>query len=39
VDRSEKQQLIATLHETLKTAELVVVTQQSGLTVRELAIA
>ncbi len=36
MDRSEKQQLIATLHETLKTAELVVVTQQSGLTVAEV---
>jgi len=36
VDRAEKQQLIATLHETLKTAELVVVTQQSGLTVAEV---
>ena len=36
VDRSEKQKLIATLHETLKTAELVVVTQQSGLTVAEV---
>ena len=36
MDRSEKQKLIATLHETLKKAELVVVTQQSGLTVAEV---
>jgi len=35
VDRSEKQQLISSLHQTLKTAELVVITQQSGLTVAE----
>jgi large subunit ribosomal protein L10 len=36
VDRSEKQQLITSLHETLKGAELVVITQQSGLTVAEV---
>jgi large subunit ribosomal protein L10 len=36
VDRSEKQELITTLHETLKGAELVVVTRQSGLTVAEV---
>ena len=36
MDRSEKQKLIATLHETLKKAELVVVTHQSGLTVAEV---
>jgi large subunit ribosomal protein L10 len=36
VDRSEKQQLITSLHQTLKTAELVVITQQSGLTVAEV---
>lgn len=35
MDRSEKQQLISSLHQTLKTAELVVITQQSGLTVAE----
>jgi large subunit ribosomal protein L10 len=35
VDRSEKQQLVTSLHQTLKTAELVVITQQSGLTVAE----
>ena len=36
MDRSEKQQLITSLHETLKKAELVVITQQSGLTVAEV---
>jgi large subunit ribosomal protein L10 len=36
VNRTEKQELIASLHETLKTAELVVITQQSGLTVAEV---
>jgi large subunit ribosomal protein L10 len=36
VDRSEKQQLVTSLHETLKKAELVVITQQSGLTVAEV---
>lgn len=36
MDRSEKQELITTLHETLKGAELVVVTRQSGLTVAEV---
>jgi large subunit ribosomal protein L10 len=36
VDRSEKQQLVTSLHQTLKTAELVVITQQSGLTVAEV---
>jgi large subunit ribosomal protein L10 len=36
VDRSEKQQLVTNLHQTLKTAELVVITQQSGLTVAEV---
>ena len=35
MDRSEKQQLVTSLHQTLKTAELVVITQQSGLTVAE----
>jgi large subunit ribosomal protein L10 len=35
VDRSEKQRLVTALHQTLKTAELVVITQQSGLTVAE----
>jgi large subunit ribosomal protein L10 len=36
VDRSEKEQLVTSLHETLKKAELVVITQQSGLTVAEV---
>lgn len=36
MDRSEKQELITSLHETLKGAELVVVTRQSGLTVAEV---
>lgn len=36
MNRTEKQELIASLHETLKTAELVVITQQSGLTVAEV---
>ena len=36
MDRSEKEQLVASLHETLKKAELVVITQQSGLTVAEV---
>jgi large subunit ribosomal protein L10 len=36
VDRSEKEKLVTTLHETLKKAELVVITQQSGLTVAEV---
>jgi large subunit ribosomal protein L10 len=36
VDRTEKQQLITSLHETLKKAELVVITQQTGLTVAEV---
>jgi large subunit ribosomal protein L10 len=36
VNRTEKQELIASLHETLKTAELVVITQQTGLTVAEV---
>jgi large subunit ribosomal protein L10 len=36
VNRSEKKQLIATLNETLKKAELVVITQQTGLTVAEV---
>ena len=36
MNRSEKKQLIATLNETLKKAELVVITQQSGLTVAEV---
>ncbi len=36
MDRSEKQQLVTSLHQTLKTAELVVITQQSGLTVAEV---
>ncbi len=35
MDRSEKQRLVTSLHQTLKTAELVVITQQSGLTVAE----
>jgi len=35
VDRSEKEKLVASLHKTLKSASLVVVTQQSGLTVAE----
>ena len=36
MNRSEKKQLIATLNETLKKAELVVITQQTGLTVAEV---
>jgi large subunit ribosomal protein L10 len=36
VDRSEKEKLVTSLHETLKKAELVVITQQSGLTVAEV---
>lgn len=36
MDRSEKEKLVASLHETLKGASLVVVTQQSGLTVAEV---
>ena len=36
MDRSEKEQLVTSLHETLKKAELVVVTQQTGLTVAEV---
>lgn len=36
MDRSEKQELITSLQETLKGAELVVVTRQSGLTVAEV---
>ena len=36
MDRSEKQQLVTSLHQTLKAAELVVITQQSGLTVAEV---
>jgi len=36
VDRSQKEQLVSTLHETFKEANLVVVTQQSGLTVGEV---
>ena len=36
MDRSEKEKLVTTLHETLKKAELVVITQQSGLTVAEV---
>lgn len=36
MDRSEKQELITSLHETLKGAELVVVTRQSGMTVAEV---
>ena len=36
MDRSEKEQLVTSLHETLKKAELVVITQQSGLTVAEV---
>ena len=36
MDRTEKQQLITSLHETLKKAELVVITQQTGLTVAEV---
>lgn len=36
MNRTEKQELIASLHETLKTAELVVITQQTGLTVAEV---
>jgi len=36
VERSEKEQLVTSLHETLKKAKLVVITQQSGLTVAEV---
>jgi len=36
VDRSQKAELITTLNKTLKSAELVVVTQQAGLTVAEI---
>ena len=36
MDRSEKEKLVASLHKTLKDASLVVVTQQSGLTVAEV---
>ena len=36
MERSEKEQLVTSLHETLKKAELVVITQQSGLTVAEV---
>jgi large subunit ribosomal protein L10 len=36
VDRSEKEKLVASLHGILKDASLVVVTQQSGLTVAEV---
>ncbi|MGH6929083.1 MAG: 50S ribosomal protein L10 [Dongiaceae bacterium] len=36
MDRSEKQKLVTSLNQTLKTAELVVITQQSGLTVAEV---
>jgi large subunit ribosomal protein L10 len=36
VDRSQKADLIATLNKTFQTAELVVVTQQTGLTVAEI---
>ncbi len=36
MDRSEKEKLVASLHKTLKDASLVVVTQQSGLTVTEV---
>jgi large subunit ribosomal protein L10 len=36
VDRSEKEKLVASLHGVLKDASLVVVTQQSGLTVAEV---
>jgi large subunit ribosomal protein L10 len=36
VERSEKEQLVTSLHETLKKAELVVITQQTGLTVAEV---
>jgi large subunit ribosomal protein L10 len=36
VDRSQKAELIATLNKTLKGAELVIVTQQAGLTVAEI---
>ena len=36
MDRSEKEKLVTSLHETLKKAELVVITQQSGLTVAEV---
>jgi len=36
VERFEKEQLVTSLHETLKKAELVVITQQSGLTVAEV---
>jgi large subunit ribosomal protein L10 len=36
VDRSQKAELIATLNKTFQSAELVVVTQQAGLTVAEI---
>jgi len=36
VDRSQKAELITTLNKTLKSAELVVVTQQAGLTVADI---
>lgn len=36
MDRSQKAELIATLNKTFQSAELVVVTQQSGLTVAEI---
>ena len=36
MDRSQKAELIATLNKTFSAAELVVVTQQSGLTVAEV---
>ena len=36
MDRSQKQELVSSLHETLKQAELVVITRQSGLTVAEV---
>jgi len=36
VDRSQKQQLVDSLHKTLSGASLVVVTRQSGLTVKEV---
>ena len=36
MDRSQKAELITTLNTTLKSAELVIVTQQAGLTVAEI---
>lgn len=36
MDRSGKQKLVSEIQETLKEAELVVITQQSGLTVAEV---